>query len=82
MNSFFRTFFAVLLALAVFAAVMAVVVIVAASSIASSKQEVTGENAVLLLDLSQHFPEIQPSDPMTLLTSAENRRPLCMMWCA
>lgn len=68
MNSFFKTFFASLLALAVFAMVMLVAVVIAASSLQSAKKAVTGENAVLLLDLSVHFPEVQESNPMSALS--------------
>lgn len=71
MNNFFRTFFAALLALTVFAVIILIVVIVAVSSVASSKEAVTGEKAVLVVDLSQHFSEVEQSDPVSALTSGD-----------
>ena len=71
MNNFFRTFFAALLALTVFAVIILIVVIGAVSSVASSKEAVTGEKAVLVVDLSQHFAEIEQSDPVSALTSGD-----------
>ena len=68
MNNFFRTFFAALLALTVFAVIILIVVIGAVSSVASSKEAVTGEKAVLVVDLSQHFAEVEQSDPVSALT--------------
>jgi protease IV len=71
MNNFFRTFFAALLALTVFAVIILIVVIGTVSSVASSKEASTGEKAVLVIDLSQHFPEVEQSDPVTALTSGD-----------
>ncbi|HUQ66227.1 MAG TPA: signal peptide peptidase SppA [Flavitalea sp.] len=75
MNNFFRTFFAVLLALTVFAVIALVVVIVSISSVARSKEAVTGENAVLVVDLSQHFPEVEQPDPVSALTDGDKTSP-------
>jgi protease-4 len=68
MNNFFRIFFASLLALVVFGFIMMIVAVITMTSLASSKEAETGENAVLLIDLSQHFPEVQQSNPISALT--------------
>ena len=75
MNNFFRTFFAALLALSVFAMILLVVAIVTISSVASSKKAMTGENAVLVVDLTQHFPEVEQADPVSALTGGDKSSP-------
>ena len=75
MNNFFRTFFAALLALTIFSVIMVVIVVVMISSAANPKKEITGEKAVLLLDLSQHFPEVEQSNPMAALTGNRTSAP-------
>lgn len=75
MNNFFRTFFAVLTALAVFALIMLIIVIVALSSIKSSKEAVTGEKAVLVVDLSQHFSEVEQSNPVSAISGDRSSPP-------
>ena len=76
MNTFFRTFFAALLALSVFAFVIVIMIFVIASSVASSKDAETGEKAVLVVDLSQHFSEVQQSDPIAEFTSGNKPAPI------
>ena len=80
MNNFFRSFFAALLALVVFSIVAVLIlfgmVAAVSSSVMSDKQTPVGENAVLLLDLSDHFTEVEPSDPLgSLLGNDENKVP-------
>jgi protease-4 len=75
MNYFFRTFFAVLLALAVFALIMLVVVIGTISSVKSSKETITGDNAVLVVDLAQHFSEVEQSDPISAISGERSSPP-------
>ena len=75
MNNFFRTFFAALLALAVFALIMLIIVIGTISSVKSSKETVTGENAVLVVDLTQHFPEVEQSNPVSAISGERSSPP-------
>jgi protease-4 len=75
MNNFFRTFFAALLALAVFALIMLIIVIGTISSIKSSKETVTGENAVLVIDLTQHFSEVEQSNPVSAISGDRSSPP-------
>ena len=63
MNTFFKSFFATLLAMVVFFAILLVMLIAIASAVASKEKEEVGGNAVLLVDLSKHFSEIEPADP-------------------
>lgn len=65
MNSFFKSFFAALLALIVFAGIMIVLGLVAIAAVSAGKEVKTGENAVLVVNLSDHFAEIEPSDPLS-----------------
>lgn len=68
MNNFFRSFFAALLALIVFSLIAAgiafAVIAAVSSSVMSGKETSAGENAVLVLDLSDHFSEVEPPDPI------------------
>jgi protease-4 len=75
MNNFFRTFFAAHLALAVFALIMLIIVIGTISSIKSSKETVTGENAVLVIDLTQHFSEVEQSNPVSAISGDRSSPP-------
>ena len=75
MNNFFRTFFAVLLALSVFALIMLIVVIGTISSVKSSKETATGDNAVLVVDLAQHFSEVEQSDPLSAISGERSSPP-------
>lgn len=75
MNSFFKAFFAALLALIVFAGLLIVMAIIAAVAVSSGNEVKTGENAVLVVDLSDHFAEIAPSDPLSELTGSERNIP-------
>jgi protease-4 len=75
MNNFFRTFFATLLALAVFALIMLIITVGAISSMKSSKHAVTGENAVLVVDLSQHFSEIEQTNPVEAISGERSSPP-------
>lgn len=80
MSNFFRSFFAALLALIVFSiiAVGFVFVMIAAvsSSVMSGKETATGDNAVLVLDLSDHFSEVASTDPIgSVLGNEEDKVP-------
>ena len=75
MKNFFRMFLALLLALTVFTVIMLIVVIITVSTVASSKSALTGENAVLVVDLTQHFSEVEQSDPVSAITGGEKSSP-------
>jgi len=76
MSSFFRSFFAALLALIIFTGLIMVMALFATAVVMSTEQEVkTGENAVLVVDLSDHFSEIPLSDPVARLMGREGGVP-------
>ncbi len=75
MNNFFRSFFAALLALAVFSGLAVVLLIVAVAALSSAQKVETGTNAVLLLDLSARYPEIPPSDPIAAIAGDNESAP-------
>jgi protease-4 len=64
MNSFFKFFFASLLALLVFTLVGLLILLGIVSSVASRDKEQTGVKAVLVLDLSTPFPELAVENPL------------------
>ncbi len=68
MNSFFKTFFAALLAMVAFAVLSAFLclgfLVAATSSLTAGKTTPVSSNSVLVLDLSDHFSEIEPVDPI------------------
>jgi protease-4 len=71
MNSFFKSFFASLLALILFTFIALVIVIIWLFAIASSSRSETGKNAVLVLDLSQTFHERMRENPLGSLSSED-----------
>lgn len=75
MNNFFRSFFAALLALVVFSGIIVVMIVVAIAALSAEKEAVTGEKAVLIIDISDRFPEIQPSDVVAQLTGNDDAAP-------
>jgi protease-4 len=75
MNNFFRTFLATFLALSVFALIMLIIIIGIISSVKTSKETVTGEKAVLVVDLSQHFSEVEQSNPVAAITGERTAPP-------
>jgi protease-4 len=75
MNNFFRSFFATLLAMVVFAGLMLLIFIIFIAVVSSQKKTTVGENAVLLVDLATHFPEIEPSDAIAQITGGERSAP-------
>ncbi len=76
MNNFFRSFLAALLALIVFSFIAGAIAIAGftavSSSMMSAKESPAGDNAVLLLDLSTHFPEVEPLNPLESILGNEN----------
>jgi protease-4 len=75
MNNFFKVFFATFLALAVFAIVMLLIAIGVISSLKNAKHPVTGEKAVLVVDLSQHFLEVEQSNPVSVISGDRSTPP-------
>jgi len=67
MGSFFKTFFASLLALVIFSLIVFFIIIGVVKSIASSAEPEVEAKSVLTIDLGKHFPEHQASTPFTSL---------------
>ncbi len=67
MNSFFKFFFASLLALLVFTLIGLLILLGIVSSVTSTAKEQTGSKAVLVLDLSMPFPEMAVENPLASL---------------
>lgn len=71
MGSFFRSFFAALLALIVFTGLIMVMGLLAMAVVSVEQEVKTGDNAVLVVDLADHFPEIPILDPVARLMGRE-----------
>jgi protease-4 len=69
MRGFFKTFFAVLLAMVIFAVIVVLVLIGATSSLLSPGKPAVGGKAVLVVDLSQTFREQMVDNPLSDLGS-------------
>lgn len=67
MNSFFKTFFASLLALLVFSLIGFFLFLGIISALSAPAKESTGDKAVLVIDLSDPFPEIAVDNPLAAL---------------
>src|SRR5688572_16108024 len=72
MNTFFKVFFASLLALVVFTIIGFFVLTGVVSAITSGDDVRTGSRAVLVLDLSQNYPEITTPNPLSGFSDGEN----------
>jgi protease-4 len=72
MNTFFKVFFASLLALVVFTIIGFFVLAGVVSGITSGDDVRTGSRAVLVLDLSQNYPEIATPNPLSGFSDGEN----------
>ena len=75
MRTFFKIFFASLLALFVFSLIGFFLVAGAISGLTSKEKTSVASKSVLLLDLSQHFSEQIQNDPITQLTGSEEDVP-------
>lgn len=71
MRSFFRAFFASLLALVVFTGIGVLILFVLISSLASSNQVSTGAKAVLHIDLNQTYLEQTQNNPIAALSTGD-----------
>jgi protease IV len=69
MGSFFKSFFAALLALVIFTLVALIIVVVLINGITSSKKAEVGYKAVVVLDLNQSFHEQYQENPLSDLGS-------------
>ncbi|WP_153798855.1 signal peptide peptidase SppA [Foetidibacter luteolus] len=72
MRNFFKIFFASLLALVIFSVVVFFIGIWVISSAATADKPVVGNKAVLVIDLSQPFPEQSQENPIAEITGNEN----------
>jgi protease-4 len=75
MRTFFKIFFASLLALFIFSLICFFLVAGAVSGLTSKEKARIAEKSVLVLDLSQHFNEQLQNDPLKIL-------PVYTMYCA
>ncbi len=75
MRSFFKIFLASLLALIAFVVILLFFTVGYISSIATAQHEETGNNAVLVLDLSQSFGEKPVEDPLANLSDTRYNTP-------
>lgn len=69
MKSFFKTFFASLLALIIFTVIGIFILVGIISNVASSEKPVVGSNAVLVLDLSNQFKEQAIDNPINTIVN-------------
>lgn len=72
MNSFFKFFFASLLALVVFSIIGFFIFLGIIASVGSSGKETTGSKAVLVLDLAASYPEVGVENPFAGLGGSES----------
>ncbi len=75
MGSFFKTFFASLLALAIFSLLVFFIFIAVVGSIASKEVPRVEKNSVLVVDLNQHYAEQVLQNPFGLLSSEQQDIP-------
>jgi protease-4 len=75
MRTFFKIFFASLLALFIFSLICFFLVVGAVSGLTSKEKTSISEKSVLVLDLSQHFNEQLKNDPLSQLTGSGEDAP-------
>jgi protease-4 len=75
MNNFFRSFFAAFLALIVFSLIGVIVLLIIVAAFSASPKTTTGSDAVLVVDLSNHYFEIPPVDVVDEITGADGTPP-------
>jgi protease-4 len=75
MKAFFKIFFATLLALVIFTVIGVLVLIGMITSAASEEKPFVGNNAVLVLDLSNDFKEQIEHSPFNFLKAGDNEPP-------
>lgn len=67
MGSFFKTFFAALLAMLIFTLIVFFIIVGAVGSLAKKEEPEVSAKSVLSIDLSKHFPEHGTAMPFTSL---------------
>lgn len=75
MGSFFKMFFASLLAMIVFALIAAFLIVGFVGALASDEKPEIADKSVLTLDLSQHFMERRQNNPLAVLSNDDNAIP-------
>ncbi len=75
MRTFFKIFFATLLALFIFCFIGVLILAGAVSGITSKDKPDIANKSVLVLDLSQHFDEQLENDPFDAITSSQESSP-------
>ncbi len=75
MKSFFKIFFASLLAIIAFVVIFVFFII---SAMAPSGDQVTGDKAVLMIDISQTFRDVEQFDVVNKLTFAKKDQPISL----
>lgn len=76
MKGFLKTFFASLLALIIFTIIGVIIIIGMITNAASHDKPIIGNKAVLVLNLSNHFPEQSKDNPLNaLINKTENEIP-------
>jgi protease-4 len=75
MNNFFRSFFAAFLALIVFSIVGVIILLVIVAAFSTKEKTVTGQDAVLVVNLSDHYSEIPPENVVDEITGARSTPP-------
>ncbi len=75
MGSFFKMFFASLLALIIFALIGVFLLVGMVGALASKDKPEVADKSVLMLDLSQHFSERKQNDVLGALTNSESDVP-------
>lgn len=72
MNSFFKIFFASLLALVIFSVLVFFLLMGVITGLAAPEKVKTGANAVLVLDLTETYPEIAVENPLAGIGKSEH----------
>src|SRR5262245_3629139 len=75
MPSFFKTFFAALLALVVFSLLVLFLIIAVVGGLTANNEPKVPSNSVLVLDLSQHYAEQEVQSPLGFLTGEDKDVP-------
>jgi protease-4 len=75
MNNFFRSFFAAFLALIVFSIIGVIILLMIVAAFSTTEKTVTGQDAVIVVDLSNHYFEIPPADVVNEITGAGSTPP-------
>src|ERR687890_598410 len=75
MGSFFKMFFASLLAMVIFALIAVFLVVGTVGALASKEKPEVADKSVLSIDLAQHFAERKQDNTLSALASGEDELP-------